>query len=154
MIHIAPSFNEHLDSIEEDLLLHFRRIIKRVTRFLSIIFNNSIISIFRTRVIFDGRILFDLQNNISKRESNQLTSSEVENARLRITVPLPLELPYIRSRKMVCSRPGAESSIVFSNQRLNFSNAQAKVLRNVILLAFSRQKFGKHSTYRRSIKIN
>lgn len=145
MIHIAPSFNEHLDSIEEDLLLHFRRIIKRVTRFLSIIFNNSIISIFRTRVIFDGRILFDLQNNISKRESNQLTSSEVENARLRITVPLPLELPYIRSRKMVCSRPGAES-IVFSNQRLNFSNAQAKVLRNVILLAFSRQKFGKHST--------
>lgn len=140
MIHIAPSFNEHLDSIEEDLLLHFRRIIKRVTRFLSIIFNNSIISIFRTRVIFDGRILFDLQNNISKRESNQLTSSEVENARLRITVPLPLELPYIRSRKMVCSRPGAESSIVFSNQRLNFSNAQAKVLRNVILLAFSRQK--------------
>lgn len=109
MIHIAPSFNEHLDSIEEDLLLHFRRIIKRVTRFLSIIFNNSIISIFRTRVIFDGRILFDLQNNISKRESNQLTSSEVENARLRITVPLPLELPYIRSRKMVCSRPGAES---------------------------------------------
>lgn len=71
---------------------------------------------------------------IENHNDNKISYFEqMENAGLRITVPLLLELPYIRSRRMVCQQPGVTVSVTENE----FFERSSKNSSKAVLLAFS-----------------